>query len=708
MIQDRRKQPRHPVLIKATVTIEYERTEMVCTELGPAGAFFATRSSARVDQIATLVLRAGTLGSPLVELAGTIVRTNPAGSAWPQGFALRWKHARCEHGAEPLIRLLQNVLRMADVRSAELGDDRVAHFDFSNHFNPPVLSQRSRSGSAIALGTALANPARGRASGSTMQRSLGSWSPAVVAPAGGASPGVPASEGVSKPIPAMHEARAQVSAARSMGGVPAPPPASPYANQPRTAASGLYASVSAQARSPTASHAAAASASAVRPPGGPYEAAPLAAVLDEFVPPPPVPPPPVPRRPRVPDSEFRFQPQSAAAPEPDLPVPRQPSGSVPTADLVGYEPSGMFDPRESEPSVAIGGRRGENTSDIGSDGASQSWPVYALAPGERRPSSRFGYTNSGVSADELLDGIRPPDTGSYRTAESGSETTDAMGPGTAPGEGPITALSPILPSDAVAARVGGRTYQPQGAAAPEPSAAQSRLGRSVSDTPSATARAQSLDFAIPTRPEAPRIAGARRPVDDSAAIVPYKYGVGRGPVPASSESVRAIAPGVGRAPAGVTAAFLGTSPGAANPAAAKPGLGRPGGPTPVIGTTASAPGARTAAAGAKPDPKVMRPVDLPITYQRKNLLIPARLVGLGQVACAIVSEADSPNMDEQLTVNLAIPVAGVWRTVYLNGKLLQSATETDQGRRFVMHIEKAEDGRHEGAFRNYLVAIQAA
>lgn len=105
------------------------------------------------------------------------------------------------------------------------------------------------------------------------------------------------------------------------------------------------------------------------------------------------------------------------------------------------------------------------------------------------------------------------------------------------------------------------------------------------------------------------------------------------------------------------------------------------------------------------DSRVMRPVETPVTFLRRNQFVPGRVVGLALLAVAVVTDEPPPELDEPLTINLPVAIDGVYRTIYLSGKLLQVATDTEQGRRFVMHIERVEEGKHRGAFKQLLAAL---
>lgn len=96
---------------------------------------------------------------------------------------------------------------------------------------------------------------------------------------------------------------------------------------------------------------------------------------------------------------------------------------------------------------------------------------------------------------------------------------------------------------------------------------------------------------------------------------------------------------------------------------------------------------------------------VPVTFLRRNRFVPAELVGLAEQLAAVVTKDDPPDLDELLVIHLPVRHEGVWRTVHLSGKLLQVATETAEGKRFVMHIERTDEGRHKDAFRAFLQGL---
>ncbi len=161
MIEDRRRHPRYTVLIRCVLHWSGGRREVVCTEVGPASAFLHTRCDGLdLGAEATLEMHAGGLGSPLVKLTCRVVRLVPAGGQWPSGIAVVWKTASCEVGLDALVRFLTTVLRLHRVRGAEVTLGGHAEFDIERFLSnaagseadAPVSVARSMSGNRVTGG----------------------------------------------------------------------------------------------------------------------------------------------------------------------------------------------------------------------------------------------------------------------------------------------------------------------------------------------------------------------------------------------------------------------------------------------------------------------------------------------------------------------------------------------------------------------------
>lgn len=105
--------------------------------------------------------------------------------------------------------------------------------------------------------------------------------------------------------------------------------------------------------------------------------------------------------------------------------------------------------------------------------------------------------------------------------------------------------------------------------------------------------------------------------------------------------------------------------------------------------------------------RMLAAADVPVTILRQNQFLPAQLTGIAEQLACVVTQGEAPDLDEQLVIHLPVRVDNAWRSVQLVGKLLQVATDTPSGKRFIMHIERADEGRHRGAFRAFLAGLDA-
>jgi hypothetical protein len=103
--------------------------------------------------------------------------------------------------------------------------------------------------------------------------------------------------------------------------------------------------------------------------------------------------------------------------------------------------------------------------------------------------------------------------------------------------------------------------------------------------------------------------------------------------------------------------------------------------------------------------RMLMGADVPVTFLRQNQFVPGQLIGVAEALACVVTQGDPPGLDELLVIHLPVRVDSAWRTLLLSGKLLQVATDTPAGKRFVMHIERVDEGRHKGAFAAFLQAL---
>ena len=520
MFQDRRQHPRHPVLIKATARSSDDTFDVICTQVGPAAGFFSCRTPPQLGETLYIELRTSGRGSPIVELEGTVARVVAPGGSQPAGFALVWKIARCELGAEPLLRTLVGVLHMQGLNLSDLRGGRVPEFAIAAFLNRSRPGQNSDTGPIGVPAGADPPTAPIVRSHSAIYRAQGNWSAPVIAPA--ARPSKSTLEIVDVPP-------------STIGHAGQPVAAPPVAGRPASSAARVMGREPLSARPPSVG---------LRPLGVPAAARPGRGGVSDV---------------HEPATSEGF----LGDPAPDDARSR------------------AFTPRDQEPSLAVGRRAGAEGS-VGVEDPSQSWPVYALAPGERRLVSRTGLHSS--SSVDVLAPFRPP------------------------------------------------------------------ISR-----PSSTA-------------EAPPVPHNPHPPPPDAQIQPHRHYV-------NSDSVMPIQRKLGSGPisAGASIAVAGVIP------ASSPGPGKP-----------------------NDDKRPLRITDTPVTFVRQNQFFAGRLTSVAKQVAIIVTRETPPELDEPITVNMPIEVDGIYRTIFLSGKLLQIPTEVTGGKRFVLHLERVDEGKHKGAFQAFL------
>lgn len=437
MSDDRRKTPRYPCLIHGAVIFGREKRDVFCTQVGPTAGFLSGRPDGLAPgMIVAVELRAGGLAVPAMLLQAEVVRLVHPGGAWPVGFAVRWKSISSELGVMPLLDFVGSVLRLPNVTNNDVTAGRHAELDLESFAagkpaqvrevtrtsglyaaDPRVLAgQRAARASQMvptagllsALGHGNMTPARGSASASSWaskgraehaddmapimvrEPTNPSWSGGLRRAGGMPRSGTPVLKVQHAGGPVMDGVeRKDATAAPELGNLHAPapetPPPPPAADPQR----------------------------AVLPAGAPPFAAPTPAQAPSLAP--------------------RSGPSGnmAAEKSPDSPVapPAQPPVAAAAAESAPREParqlskSDPFDPNhmpvlaevakrrhadpdsialakppkvKSGPALLDSDRQGLDASQLVSgpldppsrvpmsDDFSQSWPVYALAPGERR------------------------------------------------------------------------------------------------------------------------------------------------------------------------------------------------------------------------------------------------------------------------------------------------------------------------------------
>ncbi|MBI5610845.1 MAG: hypothetical protein HY902_18345 [Deltaproteobacteria bacterium] len=541
MIEDRRKHPRHTVLIRCVLHWSGGRREVVCTEVGPANAFLHTRPDGfEVGAEATLEMRAGGLGSPLVKLNCTVARLVPVGGPWPSGVAILWKSAACDLGLDALVRFLTTVLRLHEVTGAEVTLGGHAEFDIARFLSHAADSQ-----------------AGGAADPRTASRSVSS---SRVAAAGGTTLSA-AAVGASGQRMAM------------------PPSMQDDTRTPHASPSGQHAAVAAASR-PSGAHP---SLLPPRPGTGPLEPSPWS-------------------RPSGERPALHTDPPLAG-------TQRISQQALKMVQAVASEAMGAPPPPASQTtSVATA-------------------PTPSIEPLRRSSQSRMRIEEISVAAPR-------PATGSH--------------------------VSLVLPP--------------------------------VEKTrPSVGERTPALGWKPPTF----------SPSKSSSNMDPFGFGDLSSPPPAAPPTATRPNPAEGTQQSWPVYALAPGERRSGTDAVGTP-RGAPTGPNPV-----TAPELHPGSGAPKPaqrrhDRSLLVRVDHPIAYERRERVFRGRAVSIGPQAIAVVTHEEQPQLDEWVVVHLPLGTREQPFTIYLCGKLLQVTTETELGPRFVMHIERVEEGRYPGSFQRFL------
>ena len=101
-------------------------------------------------------------------------------------------------------------------------------------------------------------------------------------------------------------------------------------------------------------------------------------------------------------------------------------------------------------------------------------------------------------------------------------------------------------------------------------------------------------------------------------------------------------------------------------------------------------------------------MDLPVTFEHDGRFVPARMVSAAPLAVEIVTSDVTPALDDKLVINMPVEIEGVWRTIYLQGKLLRMPKTREDGHGFVVALESVQEGAYAGAFSRFLSEIQAS
>ena len=596
MIEDRRKFPRYPVLIRCTLVTSRDRRDAVCTQIGPAAGFLTCRLESLVaGEIVRVELRSGGLGTPIITLLGLIVRVDAPAAGNPGGLAVRWRAATCDLGPEALSKFLKNVIRLTSAPAFGMATDMHAQFDLEASLAGRDVQIVSSRGDATQRGASEAMRASAARSASFS---------AVARPAlsdtGGQRPVIaPRKEFGLLDDPGL---RPMAAAAPSQ---PFPTQLPAHQAQPAQSIQQMLTTAAGQPR-PLAAAPHPASVSAVARSADPPPASPLVPAIG----------------------------QVAA------------SGALAGAALLhtALRPS-----RSAIPVLP----------------ADQPAPGAMGQPVAGHPAGGAVLSNTRRSSSALAVVLPPVD----RSVKPRSERTPALG-WSPPSIAARSAGGPPRQENP-ASQFAGRTSAPAATGglaerselfdvAAEASQAVGMMGESSSDRErlgAASFPVYALGMAerrVQTNPdtELPRLATANFDMSGEA-----------------TENARDIVLPLGVRPKSV-----------ANVADAL----------------------RRRAPSANFDSQMMLHADFPVRFTVGAELRSGHLVSLGSQAVAVITHEGAPELDQKVTVFLPVMMAEGPMVLDLRGKLLQVVTLTEAGPRFVMHIERVEEGHHPGAFQRLL------
>ncbi len=99
-------------------------------------------------------------------------------------------------------------------------------------------------------------------------------------------------------------------------------------------------------------------------------------------------------------------------------------------------------------------------------------------------------------------------------------------------------------------------------------------------------------------------------------------------------------------------------------------------------------------------------IDLPVTFEHDGRFIPGRLCSAASLAVEVECRV-APPPEMRLVLNMPVEVEGIWRTIYLHGKLLGTPEEREGQVAFVVALERVQEGEFTGAYSRFLTEAQA-
>lgn len=132
MFTERRKHPRYMALVRAGAVCGELRFDVVCSDIGPGGAYCSSRVQPPVGSRIEVSLRPPGPGTPTVAMVCKIVHCLAASGVKPAGFGIQWETGVSRTGAGALLAVLRGLLRIAGPERLIVSSPSQATFQFSD------------------------------------------------------------------------------------------------------------------------------------------------------------------------------------------------------------------------------------------------------------------------------------------------------------------------------------------------------------------------------------------------------------------------------------------------------------------------------------------------------------------------------------------------------------------------------------------------
>ena len=127
-IQERRRFPRFPALLSASLQHGPTRSAAVCTNIGPGGCFLAVPNPPAPGTRIEATFAAGDEKGSSIHVMGEVVRRVEKNGEHQPGCGVRWLTARCEAGVEVLSRWLREAAHISNLGPMGVGLNNAAHY----------------------------------------------------------------------------------------------------------------------------------------------------------------------------------------------------------------------------------------------------------------------------------------------------------------------------------------------------------------------------------------------------------------------------------------------------------------------------------------------------------------------------------------------------------------------------------------------------